>query len=967
MNISVKKYKMYNLENEYNDISELLFLLQKHVYTLLKESILDINDKNNVTNKLSDIIKELNRSYNIIINNESNVNKLKTYKLDKNIQDLLPICNDNNLLYKKLLDLIQYNKIIKNLSVSNTDPIFNIHNYSPLHNIKIKLINYMEYVGFPNINKILELIICPLYYKIYSKQHITIINELNMIFKTISVKQFDKENEHRTIFFCNPTQRNKNDHLEKLIYVWVKHPFVPNKFIRLEGYFIDDNMNIIMRTSPLLHKRLYNKKKKIKELLKTKKYICHKFVENFLKYCMIKWYYVYSVVEYCDNLEKCYKRYQEIKEKTFMNIIKEFTSKNSTISSMFNIIFLQLLGSKDSEDIASLLFGIIKDRKIGTTYIPDLIYYQLPYRLQTKLKKISNDINEEIEKLKMLSPDEIDYKKQIIACKSMPNIVKSMSLEKIEEMKSQNNEYYKQLTYVKYLIQFPWPTENDDAFYKNLQNDNTKSKEYIVSVQHKLTALSYGHEETKKSLVQLIGKLISNPESSGTAFGFVGPPGVGKTLLAKSVSSALDIPFVQITLGGQNDGELLHGHGYTYSGSQPGMIVKKMVDAGKSRCIMYFDELDKACSKHGQINEITSILIHLTDPNMNNTFQDRFFQGIDFPLNKVIMIFSYNDSDLIDPILLDRIREIKVKPYNLKDKLQILEKFILPEMAQNIGFDKDLVKIKTKDMENIINNFTFEAGVRDLKRNIETLFLELNLDKIFQRNLFKNYQKGNIQLSFDCIKKILDKNEHKYTEIHKHPEIGIINGMYATTSGSGGIIPIQIFRNSTVSSNKFEFKLTGSQGNTMKESVMCSYTAAIEYIRRNLKKYNYTVSKFDKYMNETFVNGFHVHTPCTASPKDGPSAGCAFTSAFISIILGKPIKNTIAMTGEIELTGRITKIGGLPYKLAGAKRAGVKTVYICKENKEDYELILKENGELFTDGFSVHIVETIDDVIPLIL
>ena len=147
---------------------------------------------------------------------------------------------------------------------------------------------------------------------------------------------------------------------------------------------------------------------------------------------------------------------------------------------------------------------------------------------------------------------------------------------------------------------------------------------------------------------------------------------------------------------GQNDGEILRGHGYTYSGSQPGMIIKKMVEMGKSRCILYFDELDKACSKHGQVNEITSILIHLTDPNMNKTFQDRFFQGVDFPLDKVIMMFSYNDSNLVDPILLDRIKEINVSPYTINDKIEIIKNFTLPELKNSIGFDDINIKFSNK-------------------------------------------------------------------------------------------------------------------------------------------------------------------------------------------------------------------------------------------------------------------------------
>ena len=180
-----------------------------------------------------------------------------------------------------------------------------------------------------------------------------------------------------------------------------------------------------------------------------------------------------------------------------------------------------------------------------------------------------------------------------------------------------------------------------------MRNNNTKAMNYLDKVETTLQTSCYGHGEAKILLLQMIAKWISNSSAGGTCFGLVGPPGVGKTLLAKSVSKALNIPFAQITLGGQNDGELLHGHGYTYSGSQPGMIIKKMVEMGKSRCILYFDELDKTCSKHGNINEITSILIHLTDPNMNKTFQDRFFQGVEFPLDKVIMIFSYNDSKIV--------------------------------------------------------------------------------------------------------------------------------------------------------------------------------------------------------------------------------------------------------------------------------------------------------------------------------
>ena len=202
-------------------------------------------------------------------------------------------------------------------------------------------------------------------------------------------------------------------------------------------------------------------------------------------------------------------------------------------------------------------------------------------------------------------------------------------------------------------------------------------------------------------------------------------------------------------------------------------------------------------------------------------------------------------------------------------------------------------------------------------------------------------------------------------EIHDKPEIGIINGLYATSTGIGGIIPIQIFKNYSID-NKFEIKLTGKQGDVMKESVHCSFTAAMNYISNNLDNFP-LIDNLDIYVKKLFKTGFHVHAPSTSTPKDGPSAGCAFTSAFISRITGRKIKNNIAMTGEIELTGRITKIGGLLYKLQGSKKAGVKLVFIPKENEDDMKEIIHKNPKLITKDFQVKPVDNISEIIPEIL
>jgi len=344
---------------------------------------------------------------------------------------------------------------------------------------------------------------------------------------------------------------------------------------------------------------------------------------------------------------------------------------------------------------------------------------------------------------------------------------------------------------------------------------------------------------------------------------------------------------------------------------------------------------------------------------MNKTFQDRFFQGVEFPLDKVIMIFSYNDSSLIDPILLDRLKEIHIKSYTTSEKIKIAKEFIIPEMINSIGLQNENWTQLTDDIiEYIIENYTNEAGVRDIKRYIEKIFLTLNLDKIYQRDL-KEITKENINI-------ILQKPTNEIIKILDKPNIGIINGLYATNNGNGGIIPIQIFTNFSSTQNAYEIKLTGKQGEVMKESVHCSLTAAIDYIRRNIKKYPF-IKNLDKYLVENFKYGFHIHTPSTSTPKDGPSAGCAFTSAFISRILNKGIRNDIALTGEIELTGRITKIGGLNFKLIGAKKAGVKLVFIPKDNENDLEEIKQKYHKLIDDTFQVKIFEYIDEIIDIIL
>lgn len=642
-----------------------------------------------------------------------------------------------------------------------------------------------------------------------------------------------------------------------------------------------------------------------------------------------------------------------------VKLIKNFTKNASdNFYSMFNTIKLLLLGSDENCSIASLLFNLLKDKKNPNSneYISNIIYEQLNYISQLKLKKSSINIKNELEKIKGISTSDIDLKKQVLLSKNMPDFIKKICLEKLEELKNSNNETYKIKMYVNILVQFPWPSEVDDNIFKLISMDKTKSKEFLENIEKKINLQVYGHELAKTKTLQMLAKLISVQGSNIHPIALSGPPGVGKTKFAQCLAECLDIPFVQITLGGQNDGELLHGHGYTYSGAQPGLIVKKMVDAGSARCIMYFDELDKCVSKNGQVNELMSILIHLTDPMTNGSFQDRFFQEITFPLNKVIFMFSFNDVSKIDKILLDRMEVLEISSYNLKEKIAIANNYLLKQICKDVGFDYDSIIFSKEILTHIIENYTYEPGVRALKRSLENILLKLNIDKIYQRGLFNNNQQYTkitpLLITNEIIFEFLGEIKVEYKCIHTRDMVGMINGLYATSACSGGIVPIQITANHFGNSQKFVLKLTGNHKKIMRESIIYSFTSAINLLIPQAKE-----DFFEKY-----PSGLHIHTPEAATPKDGPSAGVAFTLAFLSVMLDLKINREIALTGEIDLHGYVSKIGGVRYKVQGGFKAGVKKIFLPLENKEDCEKLQKEMGEIFDENHSCEFIEHVIDV-----
>ncbi len=934
-----------NLIEEYARYSDYLFNFQKHIEKCYNNHIIDIKKRNGLLKIINDLVRQLNTTYN---------------------QKMVSICEND----EEVRELVEFNKYItaKNTNTKEVQDLINVHKLIGINKytdqfeaIKTTIINKLSFsIGFPSIKIALSMLIGFRYKYIFDTETNNKLSFYNKIFTPLKYK----ENEIK----INNIIIEKVPDTETDFFLLENYCNIHINNITLSGYFSNDSLNLLIRTSQLCNNDIYQKKKDIESNLVSRKEINTKFLKSYMRNVSICDIITLDENSFNEKILNDYQKYNSYVKLSFIHLMKEFVKDENNpklcIANMFTMIKLLLLGSDESVNIAGLLYGITKEKKLDSEFsISDIIYNNLSYLSQIKLRKTSFNIKSEIDRIKSISTDDIDLKKQIIVKNNMPESVKKSAFEKIEEMKlANNNEYYKQLLYVKTLLNFPWPSPDDDTFFLDIGRGKDKGKQFLDSITNKLDSKVYGHNECKASIKELIGKWICNPSSSGSAIGLAGPPGVGKTLIAKEIGNALGIPFVQITLGGQNDGELLHGHGYTYSGSQPGMIVKKMVEAGSARCVMYFDELDKACKKYDN-NEIYNILIHITDPNTNTEFQDRFFQEIKFPLNKVLFVFSYNDSSLIDGILMDRINEIEVKPFKPSDKKTIVHTFLMNEMCELVGFEKGSIVIDDDVIDFIVEQYTNEPGVRDLKRKLEKIFLKLNIDRIYSTGLFEKInqvsKENPIKLTKEVVENYLGKNSCHYEKIHYDPLIGVINGLYATERGQGGILPIQVYDNYTAGDEgKFTLKLTGNQKKIMQESVIAAFTAAINNVKQEIR---------EEYIKK-HPYGLHIHCPgSAATPKDGPSAGVVFSIAFLSRILNKRIRNDIAATGEIELTGKISKIGGLQYKLPGAKKAGVKLVLVSAENEDDINDLKKEYPDLFNDTFNVILVKNIRDVLEHVL
>lgn len=922
-----KKFKIFCLSCDYNTLYKIINSLQHHIYNLFEKYIIDTTEKNLILNELYILVSRINTIYNECITEYNNIiTDIENESLSR---------YSNN--FKILRDLVINNYIVNNIEHELS--------YETIYPIKIKIMSeffhIMTSIGYPDLKGFLSFIDNPLTIELKYEGFIA----YKILQSNKTIKEFEicvTKNELQKIF-------------TSCYDITIKHK---NYSFIISGTFGNDYLNLDTRIMPqIMFPELYSKKLKLMEIHKDSD-----FKTKYLKYCDKGELIVLSYKEFDEKLISHEKFFDKIKNKSFSHLMQYFITKTDNPRNIYNIIRLLLLGNEDHINIAGMLFLVLREKKCDNIMISNLIYSSLNFVSQVKLKMVNINIEEETKQLAEMTFDELDLRKQMTVVKHMPNYVKNLVNEKINEMKLNNNDYHKQYIYAKTLIDFPWPSKVEKIFNID-SNDSKECKNYFNNIDIKLNEVAYGHIKAKEKISLHLGELISNPNASGYVMSLYGEPGVGKTLIAQSLADVLEMPLITLSMGGHNDSEVLNGVAYTYSSSQPGSIIKEIVRVGTTRAILYIDELDKTGVRNEKShNEINAVISQLVDPGMNSLFVDKFFQGIKFPLNNIIVIVAYNTKTNFAKSLINRFDEIEIKPYNIREKIHIVKHFILKNLCKDINFSIPVI-MTDDDIKKIIVKYTREGGVRDLKRKIKTIIMKLNKLKLVDRidNLIVN---GEIILKQEDINYFL-KDECIYetnNTINNENAIGVIKGLCVYNDSAGDVISIQIDKNYNFNES-FVLNCTGSQSEEMKESVQCAYTSAIQYIAIQLKFNNY--DKLKNYVINNFPSGFHIHVNDVCTPKYGSSGGCAFALAFISLILGKPIKHNIAITGELDIKDNVIAVGGIDIKVVSAKNNGVNLVLIPYANKQDLDALIIDMPDLFDENFSYHMIANLSEAVNI--
>ncbi len=499
-------------------------------------------------------------------------------------------------------------------------------------------------------------------------------------------------------------------------------------------------------------------------------------------------------------------------------------------------------------------------------------------------------------------------------------------IKKLSDVPTYSPDYSTILNHLQWLTDLPW---NDE---KIEQNDIKKAKE-ILDNDH------YGLDDVKERIIEFIAVYSKTKKLNGSIICFVGAPGVGKTSMAKSIAKALNRKYTKISLGGVRDEAEIRGHRKTYVGAMPGKIIQSMKKVGTKAPLILLDEIDKM-SFDSNRGDPASALLEVLDPEQNKSFNDHFLE-IEYDLSNVIFIATANSLANVPEPLKDRMEIIHISGYTEDEKLEIAKRYIIPKELEKHGITENEFTIEDSAIIEIIRRYTFEAGVRNLERCIETL-IRKTTTKIVEDDMIT-------MINIDCsnIKDFLGVEKFDYNKANKEPQIGVANGLAYTEYG-GDILYIEALKFNGTG----KLLSTGKLGDVMKESI----EAGFSYVRSKAENFGINAETFNKY-------DFHLHVPEGATPKDGPSAGIAVSTALMSALTGLKIRNDFAMTGEITLTGKVLPIGGLKEKLLGALRGGIKKVIIPSDNVKDLEKI----PEKVKTQMKILPVKTVDEAFKLLL
>ncbi|MBN9295713.1 MAG: endopeptidase La [Filimonas sp.] len=567
-----------------------------------------------------------------------------------------------------------------------------------------------------------------------------------------------------------------------------------------------------------------------------------------------------------------------------------------------------------------LQFAELKN-KVTTKTRTELDKQQREYFLQQQLKSIKEELGGDNNER------ELNEMRKKAEAKKWPEAAKNMfqtGIAKLERMHPSTPDYSVVYNHLDLMLDLPWEEYSKD-------NYDLKNAKKVLDLDH------YGMKKIKERILEYLAVLKLKGDMKSPILCFVGPPGIGKTSLGRSIAHAIGRKYVRLSLGGLHDESEIRGHRKTYIGAMPGRILQNIRKVKSSNPVMILDEIDKIGNDFR--GDPSSALLEVLDPEQNNTFYDNYLE-LEYDLSKVLFIATANNLQNIQPALRDRLEIIDLGGYAIEEKVEIAKRHLVPKQKEAHGLAKVNMKLSDSVLEKVIESYTRESGVRELDRQLASIM----------RNQAKEYAlKGKVKsnVSQQDLEKILGTPRYS-NDIYKTVNMPGVTVGLAWTYVGGDILFIETI----LSDGKGELKLTGNLGNVMKESA----TTALSYLQANAKKFGIQADVFSK-------KSIHIHVPEGAVPKDGPSAGITMLTSLASAFTGRKVRPYLAMTGEITLRGLVLPVGGIKEKVLAAKRAGIKEIILCAQNEKDVNEI---DGE-FIKGIEFHYVKTMNQVVELAL